>query len=37
MVDYKSRRTTLRKDGDMRPGTIKEFLGQLGIDWKDVF
>ena len=37
MVDYKNKRTTLRKDGDMRPGTIKEFLGQLGIEWKDVF
>jgi hypothetical protein len=37
MVAYKGKRSTLRKSGDMRPGTIKEFLGQLGIDPRDVF
>ena len=36
-VEYKGKRSTLRKSGDMRPGTIKEFFRQLGIDWKDVF
>jgi len=37
MVEYKGKRSTLRKSGDMHPGTVKEFLRRLGIEWRGVF
>ena len=37
VTDKRGKRSTLRKSGDMHPGTVKEFLRQLGIDWRDVF
>ncbi len=32
MVYYKDRKATLRRHKEMRPGVVKAFLKQLGID-----
>lgn len=36
MVYYKGKRSTLKKGGDVGPGTYKAFLKQLGIKPEDL-
>jgi hypothetical protein len=36
MVYLKGRKAPLKQDGDMGPGTVKKFLGQLGLEPGDL-